>query len=86
MVKGLMAAVAMVMLLPLAAPSSQFASTQFLVSLTVLPSCAAATVRAGASVQCTPGVQYRVMTAGDAAGPAEGSSISRDGDVVTVLY
>lgn len=84
MVKGLMAAATA--LLPLAAQPSQSARAQFLVSLTVLPSCNASTAHAGASVLCTPGVPYRVITAGNGAESAAGPSISRDDRVVTVLY
>jgi hypothetical protein len=86
MVKGLMAATAMALLLPPAAQSSQFARAQFLVSLTVVSSCTVATARAGASVRCTPGVPYRVVAAGDGVEPGAGPSISRDEQLVTVLY
>lgn len=85
MIKGLMLWTAMALpLLPAAAQASRLANAQFLVSLTVLSSCTASTVRSGVRVICSPGVSYRVMSAGDA--PGSLSSISRDGDVVTILY
>lgn len=83
MVKGFMACFAAALLLPCAAQSASLARAQFLVSLTLVPGCNAAAIRGGARVQCTPGVPYRVIAAGDA---DPQPSISRDGDVVTIFY
>jgi hypothetical protein len=82
MVKAFMAWLAVASLLPCAAQSAAFARAQFLVSLTLVPGCNAAAVRDGARVLCTPGVAYRVIAAGD----PDPSSISRDGDLVTIFY